>query len=182
MTDPDREIWNGMLAHLREHHPALCRRWFADLTPVTVAEGSVYLRAEKEVHREYLRRACVDAFVDAAQSASNRLLGVRFLGPGEPAPEPARAPGRGAHEQAPSARDEGVAGPRGAETEIKPPLLRQGPLHKKRDGFPLGSSEAAAGGVGSFFLNPDYIFENFIVGEGNRWAYAAAVGRPRSPP
>jgi chromosomal replication initiator protein len=181
MTDPDREIWNGMLAHLREHHPALCRHWFADLTPVTVAEGSVYLRAEKEVHREYLRRACVDAFVDAAQSASNSLLGVRFLGPGEPAPEPARAPGRGAHEQAPSARDEGVAGPRGAETEIKPPLLRQGPLHKKRDGFPLGSSEAAAGGVGSFFLNPDYIFENFIVGEGNRWAYAAAVAVAENP-
>lgn len=186
MTDPDREIWDGMLAHLRAHHPALCRHWFADLEPVTVAEGSVYLRAGNEVHREYLRRACVDAFVDAAQAASQSLLGVRFLGPGEAAPEPARAPGRAAHESGPAGAVP-PAGSRGAETEVKPagrapaPRPVQGPLHKKRDGFALGSSEAAAGGVGSFFLNPDFVFENFIVGEGNRWAYAAAVAVAENP-
>ena len=143
MTDPDREIWDGMLAHLRAHHPALCRHWFADLEPVTVAEGSVYLRANKEMQREYLRRSCVDAFVDAAQVASNSLLGVRFLGPGEPAPEPTRSPGRDAHDNA-SAGPVSPKGSRGAETEIKPPkparLPAQGVLHKKRDGYALGSS------------------------------------------
>jgi chromosomal replication initiator protein len=31
------------------------------------------------------------------------------------------------------------------------------------------------------FLNPDHVFENFIVGEGNRWAYAAAVAVAENP-
>lgn len=215
MTDPDREIWDGMLAHLRSHHPALCRHWFVDLEPITVAEGSVFLRAHKEMHRDYLRRACVDAFVDAAQVASNSLLGVRFLGPGEPGPEIARSPGRDAH-RAPrntkaetpgrdqqgtpnpseldagsSAADERRSGGREPvlgghdlpRPEPKPVVGRpaQGPLHKKRDGYAMGSSEAAAGGSGSFFLNPDHVFENFIVGEGNRWAYAAAIAVAENP-
>ena len=202
MTDPDREIWDGMLAHLRRHHPALCRHWFEDLTPVTVAEGAVFLRTENEFHCDYLRRSCVDAFVDAAQSASNTLLGVRFLGPSEEAPPPPAAPGRGAHRG---------NGPR-AKTDPKPPSAakvnegdhaggaagssdatdangrsraldpsRPGPLHKKRDGFALGSSEASRAGIGSFFLNPDHTFDNFVMGEGNRWAYSAAIAVAENP-
>lgn len=190
MTDPDREIWDGMLVHLREHHPALCRRWFSELQPVRVADGSVFVRAETDVHRDYLRRECVNAFVVAAQAASNSLLGVRFLGPGDQSPEPTtpqkRAPGRdddaghgpadqsGTHANSTA----GQAGSRSAETQIKmpPPLT----LRKKRDG--LGSTEQApAGAAGSVFLNPDFIFENFIVGEGNRWAYAAAVAVAENP-
>ena len=185
MADPDREIWDGMLAHLREHHPALCRHWFTELTPVTVAEGAVYLRAEKEVHRDYLRRACVDAFVDAAQCASNSLLGVRFLGPGDAAPEPPRAPGRGAHDSA--GRAPSTQGSRSAETELKPAAMQpapppsQGPLHKKREGYPQGASESSRHSVGSFFLNPDHTFDNFVMGENNRWAYSAAIAVAENP-
>lgn len=230
MTDPDREIWDGMLAHLRDHHPAVCRHWFADLKPVTVAEGSVFLRTANESHRDYLRRECVAAFVDAAQSASNSLLGVRFLGPGDHTPETHRTPGRDA-QTAPgwsTPPGSGNARSRDAETELKPDALpgmasgqasgagsnaktpaarvepsspaqspvqspagspigspighafpTQGVLHKKRDGYAQGSSEQ--GSLGSYFLNPDHVFDNFIVGEGNRWAYAAAVAVAENP-
>ena len=191
MTDPDREIWDGMLAHLRRHHPALCRHWFEDLMPVTVAEGSVFLRTENEVHRDYLRRSCVDAFVDAAQSASNSLLGVRFLGPGEDAPAPMRPPGRSAHRDKPvplpSPRDaastngEFPTHPGKHRTPKALDTSRQGPLHKKRGGAPFGSSEVSRGAAGSFFLNPDHTFDNFVMGEGNRWAYSAAIAVAENP-
>ena len=205
MTDPDREIWDGMLAHLRRHHPALCRHWFDDLTPVTVAEGSVFLRADNEVHRDYLRRACVDAFVDAAQIASNSLLGVRFLGPGDDAPAPPKAPGRAAHRDtkrtaltadAPTAPNTTLSSARSAHADdVRPPRAldpnRQGPLHKKRDGVPagmtgsgsspFGSSEVSRGIAGSLFLNPDHTFDNFVMGEGNRWAYSAAIAVAENP-
>lgn len=211
MTDPDREIWDGMLAHLRRHHPALCRHWFEDLTPVTVAEGSVFLRAENEVHRDYLRRACVDAFVDAAQVASNSLLGVRFLGPGDVAPPPPSAPGRSAHREnskpaahggTPSAASSTARNTdRTTETPARTPrsldITRQGPLHKKREGVGaglgnqqsgaggnkpvFGSSEVSRGAAGSLFLNPDHTFDNFVMGEGNRWAYSAAIAVAENP-
>jgi chromosomal replication initiator protein len=81
MTDPDRQLWGGMLAHLRRHHVPLCRQWFEELEPLGVSSGALNLRSASNVHRDYLRRACADAFNDAALVVSGRLLSVRFLGP-----------------------------------------------------------------------------------------------------
>jgi len=172
MANPDREIWDGMLAHLRQHHPALCRHWFSDLEPAGIAEGSVYVRADTEVRRDYLKRECVEAFVDAAQSKTESLVAVRFLGPGEHAPAP-RAPGREAEHQ--EARP--FAGPRDAQSSLRMPP----PLPTTRRPTRHLSSETTSGATGSVFLNPDYVFENFITGEGNRWAYAAAVAVAENP-
>lgn len=177
MTDPDRQIWAGMLAHLRQHHPALCRHWFEEIEPVAVAEGSVYLRARKEAQRDYLKRECVDAFNDAAQTASNSLLAVRFLGPGEAHAPPARAPGRHAAED--ERPPQSPAGSRAAESSLKP-----GPIAVNAPGWPIrhiASERDRPGSTDTIFINPDFGFENFIIGPGNRMAYAASVAVADNP-
>lgn len=173
MTDPDRAIWEGMLAHLRTHHPALCRHWFTDLVPVDIAEGSVFLRAGSDVHCDYLRRECVEAFVDAAQTASNSLLGVRFLAPGDRYAPPQRAPGRDASVQ--ERESPAAPGSRAAETNARPTAPPPKPRRT------VSSEQHQADGAEMIFINPDYAFENFIVGPGNRWAYAASVAVAESP-
>jgi chromosomal replication initiator protein len=176
MTDPDRQIWAGMLTHLRRHHPNVCRHWFEEIEPVAVSDGSVFLRASKEAHRDYLKRECVDAFVDAAQSASNILLGVRFLGPGEVHAALNRAPGRHAAEDERPAL--AAPGSRAAETSIKPAAFAE---VSPRPGWHHASEQIRPGGPDALFINPDFGFENFIIGPGNRMAYAASVAVADNP-
>lgn len=208
MADPDREIWDGMLTHVRRHHPTLCRHWFSELEHAGIDDGSVYVRADSEVRRDYLRRDCVQAFVEAAQNETESLIGVRFLGPGEHAP--VHAPGRDAGRDASRAHGPGAIvepkpneqpghpehadpaaaglsasgsaepgqdGPRGAESSLRMPP----PLPTTRRPIRYSSSESASEASGTIYLNPDYVFDNFIIGEGNRWAYAASVAVAENP-
>ncbi len=90
MIDSDSRIWGEMLAHLRRHHPALCRQWFEQLEPLAVVGGVLPLRAQSGVHRDYLQRQCLDPFNDAVRAVTQRLLSVRFLGPEDDAGPPRR--------------------------------------------------------------------------------------------
>lgn len=101
MSDPDRPIWDAVLAHLRAAQPGLCRRWFDELEPLGVRGGSLVVRAHSPFHRDYLRRYCLDAFNDAIRTVTGRLIGARFIGPDE---RPDEAPA------APSARPAAKAG------------------------------------------------------------------------
>lgn len=98
MSDPDRQVWGGVLAHLRSNHAAVYRRWFEEqLDALGVIAGQFVLRAHSEVHRDYLRRACQESFNDSLGTVTGRLLSVRFLGPGEPVevpPQPVAAPSK----------------------------------------------------------------------------------------
>ncbi|MDX2148293.1 MAG: chromosomal replication initiator protein DnaA [Planctomycetota bacterium] len=86
MNDPDRHVWDGILAHLRKHNPAICRQWFDEIESLGVESGMLLLRAQTNVHRDYLRRACNDAFNDATRTFTGRLLSIRFLGPEDEVP------------------------------------------------------------------------------------------------
>jgi chromosomal replication initiator protein len=83
---PDNQLWPSILAHLRVHHPTLCRQWFEQLAPQSLDAGVLRLRAHTSIHRDYLQRSCADAFNDAARTVSERLLSVQFLGPDDPTP------------------------------------------------------------------------------------------------
>ena len=48
MTDPDRQIWDSILSHLRSHHSGICRAWFAELEPAGIAAGALHVRAQRE--------------------------------------------------------------------------------------------------------------------------------------
>ncbi|MDX2131078.1 MAG: chromosomal replication initiator protein DnaA [Planctomycetota bacterium] len=81
MTHPDRQIWEGMLSHLRSHHAQVCRQWFEELEPLGIVNGTLQLRTMSPLHRDYLRRQCADSFNDAARTVTGHLLSVKFLGP-----------------------------------------------------------------------------------------------------
>ncbi len=207
MNEQDRHIWSGVLAYLRRHYPTLCRAWFEELEPLPIEGGSLHLRAESDVHRDYLRRSCADPFNDAVRTVSGRLLAVRFLGPHDPAPlpQPADKP-RTIVESKPAPLETklavspptNAAQPRPAPVSTSPALIteptakpvNEPPPPRATFGLatPLNNSlsilepgSAAARRDDALVINPDYSFDNFIVGSGNRLANAAAVavaGRP----
>src|SRR4051794_4355484 len=77
---PDRQLWDGMLAHLNRYQPTLCRQWFEEIEPLGIDGGVLRLRARSGIHRDYLQRQCADPFNDAARTISKHLLTVQFLG------------------------------------------------------------------------------------------------------
>ena len=76
--DPDRLVWKDVLAHMRKAYPTVCRQWFDEIELVGIDGGSVVLRAHSAVHRDYLRRHCLEQFNDAVRTVTGRLLAVRF--------------------------------------------------------------------------------------------------------
>ncbi|MCC6675745.1 MAG: chromosomal replication initiator protein DnaA [Phycisphaerales bacterium] len=167
MTDPDQQIWDAMLAHLRAHRATLCRQWFQQLEPLGVSGGALNLRAHSILHRNYLRQQCADAFNDAARTVSGRLLSVRFLGPeDEPAPSPPRDNGRKTPGQMIEPRPEGPGDGLAAHNGVgrSEPFDRPALRHDE-----------------SLVINPDYAFENFVEGPGNRLALAAARAVSANP-
>ncbi|MGE3107693.1 MAG: chromosomal replication initiator protein DnaA [Phycisphaerales bacterium] len=207
MTTADRQIWTGMLTHLRGNSPTLCRQWFEEIEPAGMNGGVLRLRAHSQVHRDYLQRSCLNPFNDAAQSVSQRLITVEFVGPEEdlaasafagedsegapayemPPTSKGRGPGMG-HEEGTTDRE---AAPGETARESTP---RAHPDHS--DGRVPGrpGRDATRGPVPysgelrrpdplglSLVLNPDYAFENFVVGPGNRLAHAAALAVAANP-
>ncbi|HYE60787.1 MAG TPA: chromosomal replication initiator protein DnaA [Phycisphaerales bacterium] len=177
--DPDRQIWDAMLAHLRANYPTLCRQWFEELEPVGIGGGSFQLRARSALHRDYLKKQCAEPFNDAARSATGRLLAIRFLGPDDeivrpPAPPKKAEPARPAppHVNGTSSNGTHAAPPPGAHTPAPLPEIKTPPpVESPRDSHRYES----------LVVNPDCSFENFVVGPANRLAHAAAMAVAANP-
>jgi chromosomal replication initiator protein len=154
MHDSDRKVWEGMLAHLRKHHAPICRQWFEEIEPMGIVSGSLHLRAHSALHRDYLRRQCADAFREAACAVSERLLTVQFHGPDEVPPVLTKGTKPSAQ---PQPTPNGTPAHGNVIRELKPNRYE------------------------SLVINPDYSFENFVVGPGNRLAHAAALAVAQNP-
>lgn len=212
MHDPDRQLWDAMLVHLRKHQATLCRQWFEELQPLGVGGGALNLRASSVVHRDYLKRSCAEPFNDAARTVSGRLVSVRFLGPDdEPVlsmPDPAKARGTDAtrtplratplhttpHASAPGLNHAihtngvapGTAAPHAAAQNAYPGMNPGFAGHQQPAAQPVAESMIEArprqsARTDSLVINPDYGFENFVMGPGNRLAHAAAMAVSANP-
>jgi chromosomal replication initiator protein len=180
-------LWIDMLAHLRRAHPAICRQWFEELEALGVAGGTLNLRAQSAIHRDYLKRTCAEAFNDALRTVSGRLLSIRFVGPED---DWGDAPVFGPSDQTVITDLTPVV-----ETPAEPAPIIESPLREppremtesiarvEVKPIPTPPAPAAPSRVTEhrrradegLAINPDYDFGNFVVGPGNRLAHAAAV-------
>ena len=148
MGQADPHVREGILAHLRQTHPGMCRRWFDDIEPLELAGGTLKLLVREPLQLKYLQRHCQKEFTEAAQSVIGMLVAVRFVGE--------------------------------AEAQTK----RNGSAAK---GHPPDSGENRSNGHhlswanDEMVISPDYSFENFVVGPGNRLAHAGAVAVAKKP-
>ncbi len=111
MGRPSARLRDDILAHLRQAHPAVCRRWFEDIEPLDLSGGTLRLLVREPVQLTYLRKHCQPCFTEAAQAVVGMLVAVKFVGLDEAtdAPPPPRLNGS-PHDHAPTPTSWDAAG------------------------------------------------------------------------
>ncbi len=166
-----------MLAYLREHHAPIWREWFDDILPLGLVAGSLELRTPGPVERDHLRLQCSQQFHDAACSVSGLLMSVRFVAPGDVAQ---REGDRAKAGNGPSAGPDSNGQPTvrvlaqgNGSLSHHPPV--QAPAPRPR----VTIHEQP--GFDSVVINPDFSFDQFVIGSNNRLAHAAAQAVADNP-
>ena len=93
MPPVNTKTWSDILAHVRLSYPQLSRGWFSQLSPRSLAQGTLTVEAGNSSQAVYLRRHCQRPFAEAAQAATGRLLTLRFESTEDPDPAPEATPG-----------------------------------------------------------------------------------------
>jgi chromosomal replication initiator protein len=161
MGRPDPQIRDAMLAHLRRNHASMCRHWFDDIEPVDLNGGTLRLLVREPVQLRYLQRCCTQQFVEAAQAATGRLLGVTFIDEDEARVEPPSS----------NTRSNGSNGSNGSANGAP------------RDGA-LPNGHGGSGFIPAddeMLLSPDFSFNTFVIGEENRLAHGGALAVAQKP-
>jgi len=172
----DVSVWEQIHDRLRATRPDLCRQWFDRIEPAGLADGRLYLRTATSVQRDYLRRTCADPFTEAAQDVTGRLLAVRFLD-GDETPPHATRNGSATPRAAGPGRSAGAIEPKPGIDRPAPPVAPQRPGEPAQRG-PAGAGRRNFDGIA---INPDYEFDNFVIGPNNRLAHAASMAVANNP-
>jgi len=147
MARAERELRSRLLEYLRAHHGDLCRHWFEDIEVLGIEGGVLRLLVTEPIRLRYLQRLATDAFSEAAQAITGRLVAVRFLG----SPNASAATERSGSSSGGNAGGSTVDGSAAIDPSSPASLDEQ------------------------MVLSPDYSFENFVTGPENRLAHAAAM-------
>lgn len=171
-----------MIAYLRRNHGDICRQWFEELEPLAFDSGVLEVRVNNAIQQNYLAKRCVEPFTDAAQEATGALVTVRFVDADHvPAQAPTAAQPVHAGAGAAAGSHDTTADPPRPSVHVDPSAAAEamGSLEHVRTTRP--APRAIDAGDDHFVLHPDYSFDNFVTGPGNRLAYAAAVAVGKQP-
>ena len=162
MPDHHTKVLEDVLAHIRSEHPTVARRWFDELEPLGFNAGAFGVRAQSELHRDYLRRNGLDAFNDAIRSVTGQLVAVRMLGPDDQW-ESATKNERSTQKKA----EQDIASTTQPRQSAPQPVVRSERAWLDRDE--------------SLPINPEFGFDQFVVGPNNQMAHAASVAVADNP-
>jgi chromosomal replication initiator protein len=193
MTSPDPALWRDLMTYLRRNHSEICRQWFEELEPMRLAGGVLDIRVNNTIQREYLTKRCSEAFNDAAQAVTGNLVAVNFVD-GLPAPSihisngsaNPSGPSGSSSPSGKSGSSASFASFNSSGSSASPASFASAGSHSSTaSSFAPAQSQHSGGLVpdidGQIVLSPDYCFENFVTGPGNRLAYAAAVAIADQP-
>lgn len=186
MMGPDPQVKDKLLGHLRKAHSDICRQWFEYIDPIEVRDGTLVLMVPEEVQLKFLRRCCTEQFREAAQVATERLVSIEFVGPGDIHPGAVTAPGGAPATSSTTASNPvGQNGTGNGDDTGKGFVSGSDPdrstSHDDDGGINGHSVGLSHGEDHELVLSPDYSFDSFIVGPDNRLAHAAAIAVSRMP-
>ncbi len=158
---PAQHFWSRADGYIRTRlRPDLYDRWFAPLRPVGMEGEELRVAAPTEFHRDFLAQNYGDFFSEVTAHLFDRRLRVVLVvaGKEEPVPAPPRA----------AAADEEASSP--ARLSVAAPALPD--LDSAAPGREPGREPRP---------NPRYTFDTYVVGESNRFAFAACQAVASKP-
>ena len=164
----EEKKWRDILADISENVTEVSyRSWFTPLVPIEIDEDAavIYFATSKKQIMEVLEMRYIPVFERAVESVYHRKYKVVVKNKTEAEIQQQLSMGT---TQLPSANN--TPSPHPAEkTQISAQKPKAAPL---QEGNELKEE---------YFLNPQYNFDNFIVGENNKYAHAVAYAVAESP-
>ena len=182
----DRGVLEDVLGQIRSLHPQHARKWFEELEPLGIVSGAFGIRAQSDMHRDYLRRVCLEAFNDSLRDVTGQLLAVRFLGPQDLWESPivtAKKDLKDTLLAKSTVRVPAVSGSKSTIWADEVGVSAQ-ELNQSQHGMPIihaKSERSRLSTGGALPIDPDYGFDNFVIGPNNRLAQAASIAVSENP-
>ncbi|MEM8781369.1 MAG: chromosomal replication initiator protein DnaA [Planctomycetota bacterium] len=176
MAKLDDALWRDMMGYLRDKHSPICRQWFENLEPQTLAGGLMQVRAESKVQQAYLQNRCREPFTEAAQQVTGQLVAVRFIH-GDEAPMPPDLSPAKTNGQAVSAAPAKPAAPKRSAAKSRA-MAKYAPAAVTTT-HPASLADVEVPSLEEsldeeLVLDPDHAFAGFIQGPNNELAFALA--------